>query len=66
MVLSIFIFIQIQYSRLRADNIDPVQTPHFAASDLGLHCLPYVPQNGTRLICIKGAYLWHTSSYLFQ
>ena len=25
---------------LFANNRDPDQTPHFAASDLGLHCLP--------------------------
>ena len=32
-----------QENHLQADKIDLVQTPHFAASDLGLHCLPYVP-----------------------
>ena len=31
----------------------PVQMPHLAASDLGLHCLPYVPQNDIRLVCVK-------------
>ena len=23
-----------------ANNVDPDQTPHYVASDLGLHCLP--------------------------
>ena len=27
-------------ARLVANNVDPDQTPHYAASDLGLHCLP--------------------------
>ena len=25
---------------LLANNVDPDQTPHIVASDLGLHCLP--------------------------
>ena len=25
---------------LLAKNVDPDQTPHYVASDLGLHCLP--------------------------
>ena len=25
---------------LLANNVDPYQTPHYVASDLGLHCLP--------------------------
>ena len=25
---------------INAQSVDPVQTPHSAASDLGLHCLP--------------------------
>ena len=25
---------------LLANNVDPDQTPHYVASDLGLHCLP--------------------------
>ena len=24
---------------MKANTVDPVQTPHFAASELGLHCL---------------------------
>ena len=31
-----FIYIPV----FNANSIDPDQTPHFAASDLGLHCLP--------------------------
>ena len=27
-----------------ANSVDPDQMPHFAASDQGLHCLPYIPQ----------------------
>ena len=27
-------------SCLIAKNVDPNQTPHYVASDLGLHCLP--------------------------
>ena len=29
-----------EISRFHANNVDPDQTPHSAASDLGLHCLP--------------------------
>ena len=28
------------YSILLANTVDPDQTPHYVASDLGLHCLP--------------------------
>ena len=28
------------YSLFEANNVDPYQTPHNVASDLGLHCLP--------------------------
>ena len=35
--MVLFIFIQV----LIANSGDPDQTPHPAASDLGLHCLPY-------------------------
>ena len=32
---------------LLANNVDPYQTPHDVASDLGLHCLPMAPgKNG--------------------
>ena len=33
-------FICTFYSILLANNVDPDQTPHDVASDLGLHCLP--------------------------
>ena len=29
-----------------ANSVDPDQTPRFAASDLGLHCVPNVPFYG--------------------
>ena len=35
-----FILIQILIEFLQANSGDSDQTPHFAASDLGLHCLP--------------------------
>ena len=31
---------------LLANSGDPDQTPHYAASDLGLHCLPMYPFSG--------------------
>ena len=30
----------VEVSELNANSVDPNQTPQFAASDLGLHCLP--------------------------
>ena len=30
-------------AKLFANSEDPDQTPHYAASDLGLHCLPITP-----------------------
>ena len=36
---------------------DPDQTPHSAASDLGLHCLPMSHKKDARLICVKAAAL---------
>ena len=32
---------------------DPNQMPHFAASDLALYSLPYVPQKDARLIWVN-------------
>ena len=37
--MVVFIFIQIQNKLLFANNGEPDQTPHFAASDLVLRCL---------------------------
>ena len=30
----------VEISELNANSVDPDQTPHSEASDLGLHCLP--------------------------
>ena len=38
---SIFVaFLLFSMEILLANNVDPDQTPHYVASDLGLHCLP--------------------------
>ena len=34
-------FILFWWKILLANNVDPDQTPHFVASDLGLHCLTF-------------------------
>ena len=39
-VWLVFIIIFCRISELNANSIDPDQTPHSAASDLGLYCLP--------------------------
>ena len=39
-----------KYIFLLANSEDPDQTPHSAASDLGLHCLPMSQKWDTRLI----------------
>ena len=36
-----------------ANSEDPDQTPHSAASDLGLHCLPMSPKWAARLIWVN-------------
>ena len=35
-----FIFTRNAHLSLYANSVDPDETPHVAASDLGLHCLP--------------------------
>ena len=35
---SIIIFVEIP--ELNANSVDPDRRPHYAASDLGIHCLP--------------------------
>ena len=53
-VLLVFIlscFVEIP--ELNANTVDPDQTPHFAASDLGLHCLPVSLLWDARLIWVK-------------
>ena len=39
--------------KLFANSEDPDQTPHFAASDLGLHCLPNTLLGVCRLQWVK-------------
>ena len=41
-------------AKLFANSGDPDQTPHFAASDLGLHCLPITLLCVPRLQWVKG------------
>ena len=37
---AIFRFTQSNKNYIQANSEDPDQTPHYAVSDLGLHCLP--------------------------
>ena len=39
--------------KLFANSEDPDQTPHFAASDLGMHCLPVTILGVSRLQWVK-------------
>ena len=48
-----FIFIQILIEHSVSYNCDPDQTPHFAASDLVLHCLSMPLKKDARLIWVK-------------
>ena len=41
------------YKFLLSNSVDPDQTPHSAASDLCLHCLPRSPKRDARLIWVK-------------
>ena len=47
-----FIFIQI----MQANSGDPDQTPHFVASDLGLHYLPYPTKRTLVIYGLKSNY----------
>ena len=47
----VFCFVDI--SELNANSVDPDQTPHSAASDLGLHSLPMPLLWDTRLKWVK-------------
>ena len=38
--VSILLSFVIENRVLNANSVNPDQPPHFAASDLGLHCLP--------------------------
>ena len=42
--------ILIGQSHLYANSADPYQTPHYAVSDLDLHCLPLSHKKEARLI----------------
>ena len=42
-------------AKLFANSGDPDQMPHFAASDLGLHCLPITLLWVSRLQWVKGS-----------
>ena len=39
--------------KLFANRRDPDQTPHYAASDMGLHCLPLTILGVSRLQWVK-------------
>ena len=41
------------FSNLYANSEDPDQTPHYAVSDLGLHCLPLSHKKDIGLIWVK-------------
>ena len=49
-ILSCFI----EISELNANSVDPDQTPHSAASDLGLHCFPVSLSWDSRRIWVNG------------
>ena len=48
-----FIFIKILIEIIDANSGDPDQTPLFAASDLGLYCLPMSHKKDARLIMVN-------------
>ena len=48
----VFLFIQI----FKEHGDDPCQTPHSAASDLGLHCLPMSHKKDAWLLCVKSRF----------
>ena len=39
-ILGVFCFFYSNFDGKLANTVDPDQTPHYVASDLGLHCLP--------------------------
>ena len=49
-----FTYSQRKIPKLFANSGDPDQTQHYAASDLGLHCLPITLLRVSRLQWIKG------------
>ena len=51
--MVIFIYIKILIQQSVNNSGDPDQTPPFAASDLGLHCLPLSYKKDARLISVN-------------
>ena len=50
-------------AKLFANSGDPDQTPHSAASDLGLHCLPVTLSRVSRLQWVKQTPVCHVTGY---
>ena len=49
---------------LCANSGDPDQTPHSAASDLDLHCLPMSHKKDAGLKCVQHMRFWYLSKPL--
>ena len=47
-----------EYKFLKANSVDPDQTPHSAASELGLHCLP-------RSRLWEARHIWDKTDFLY-
>ena len=47
-----FILVKFKLNFLQANNVDPDQTPHKAASDLDLHCLPLSHKKDAMLLWV--------------
>ena len=45
---TLFFYSILDEKILLANNVDPDQTPHYVASNLGLHCLPLTLLWGSR------------------
>ena len=52
-------------AKLFANSGDPDQTPHSAASDLGLHCLPVTLLRVSRLQWVNANYMKMILGYFF-
>ena len=50
---------------LFVNSEDPDQTPHYAESDLGLHCLQITLLGGSRLQWVKSNHIWQQKQILF-
>ena len=53
--MAVFIFTVISIEISVRNSVDPDQTPHLAASDLGLHCLHNTPKlvSGLKRVMIR-------------